>query len=698
MSSSPVINRTRSTAPRPDRPCLDRLGPPRLLRVSATAVIVGGLAAVCAPSVAWADSTTWRPIDPGDPINGHAVAMMSPGYAIDGILGRGEAQLGRYANLQNDATGAYCIITGLPYSQAADIAETIDGQADPIVAYALSAYGTATDRDTTAAVSWIAHAYMDRGTADVSAEDRRAAFTASLEDAPASVRDRAQQIVREAEDYEVPPMDEASLATAVTITGSAADGTLAAVIDVPDGHPTEISVQGPATLEDGQVTTVIEADGTIPLTAGTVAQGETATVRITVDPVDDTVTAHATTIQTYRQAGTDARGRAYQVMAWAVPTTAELRTASAEVSWTAPYTPPADVSTAAADAADGDGIVMPGGTVQDVYTATGLAPGAGYRLETTVVSMADGTTVATTASDLVPEAADVRAVTAVELPADLAEGRYAVGQVLHGPDGTVLHTHDGTTTETQQFTVGIPTIGTTATDKADGDKTIARTGGTLVDTVAYENLPVGREVELRGTVMDKATGEVLRGPDGAEVTASARFTPEEASGTATVEFVLDGSVAGRTLVVFEDLVSAEGTVIAEHRDLADEGQTVVVEEAPPVTPQPTPPATPPTVERAIPPVPEQPVAPAPETPAPVEAAPEQTTPAPASAAPTTQAPSPVAPQPGPAVVGSTVHTGGEAAEPALPRVTGLLAALTAAGTGIGAHLWSRSRRGTDRRD
>lgn len=55
-----------------------------------------------------------------------------------------------------------------------------------------------------------------------------------------------------------------------------------------------------------------------------------------------------------------------------------------------------------------------------------------------------------------------------------------------------------------------PNIGTTATDKADGDHSItAAKQVTIVDKVEYKNLAPGEKHHVKGTLMDKATGKAL---------------------------------------------------------------------------------------------------------------------------------------------------------------------------------------------
>ncbi|NBK79545.1 Cna B-type domain-containing protein [bacterium D16-76] len=119
---------------------------------------------------------------------------------------------------------------------------------------------------------------------------------------------------------------------------------------------------------------------------------------------------------------------------------------------------------------------------------------------------------------------------------------------------------------------GTPEIGTTAT--VDGEKTAEPLSEiTLVDTVRYSGLTVGKTYRLSGILMEKATGEPLT-VDGKQVTAEKEFTPKSESGTEELSYTFNASaLAGKSVVVFEDLFEGESKV-ASHADIEDEGQTV----------------------------------------------------------------------------------------------------------------------------
>ena len=124
--------------------------------------------------------------------------------------------------------------------------------------------------------------------------------------------------------------------------------------------------------------------------------------------------------------------------------------------------------------------------------------------------------------------------------------------------------------QTVEFTE--PKIGTTAKIEEEKDALISPET-TLVDTVEYENLFVGKEYTVKGVLMDKETGEPIL-VDGEQVTAETVFTAESASGTVDVTFSFSSlELKGKSVVVFETVYESDAEV-AVHADIEDEGQTV----------------------------------------------------------------------------------------------------------------------------
>ena len=121
----------------------------------------------------------------------------------------------------------------------------------------------------------------------------------------------------------------------------------------------------------------------------------------------------------------------------------------------------------------------------------------------------------------------------------------------------------------------VPELGTTAT--IGGEKEVNATEVfTLEDVVEYTHLVPGKAYTVKGTLMDKATGEPLE-IGGKNVQAETVFTPETPAGSVIVTFEFDAKYikADTDIVVFESLLH-EGKELAVHADIEDESQTVTV--------------------------------------------------------------------------------------------------------------------------
>ncbi len=127
----------------------------------------------------------------------------------------------------------------------------------------------------------------------------------------------------------------------------------------------------------------------------------------------------------------------------------------------------------------------------------------------------------------------------------------------------------------QGQTVTVISLGTTAVDDKDGDKYVDSTGNvTIKDTISYCLKP-GKTYTIKGVLMDKNTNtpSII---NGAKVEGSITITPITACGTTTMTFGFDASgLAGKEVVVFESVYEGS-TLILEHTDINDDGQTVDV--------------------------------------------------------------------------------------------------------------------------
>lgn len=247
---------------------------------------------------------------------------------------------------------------------------------------------------------------------------------------------------------------------------------------------------------------------------------------------------------------------------------------------------PVEIGTTATDAADGDKSIGVGKavTVEDEVSYKNLATGREYTVIGTLMDSATGEPIkdadgnAVTASTTF-EPEDNEGKVKVTFSVDtstLSNKKLVVFEKLEA-DGSVIASHEDLTDEGQTVEVIPPEIKTSAADGADGDKEVTADGkAAIVDTVKYTGLVPGTEYELLGTLMDAETGETLKGADGKEITASAKFTPQAQDGTQDVTFNFDASeLGGAKTVVFEKLF-VDGTLIGSHEDTNDQDQTVEI--------------------------------------------------------------------------------------------------------------------------
>ncbi len=108
-----------------------------------------------------------------------------------------------------------------------------------------------------------------------------------------------------------------------------------------------------------------------------------------------------------------------------------------------------------------------------------------------------------------------------------------------------------------------------------GDEKVVPAGNevSLTDRIYYENLTVGETYQIHGEI--HLVNE--DGTDGGVVAEQDKdFAPKLSAGRTTMDFKLDTkALQGQTLVAFET-ISRDGNVLYEHKDLADEDQTVFV--------------------------------------------------------------------------------------------------------------------------
>ena len=235
---------------------------------------------------------------------------------------------------------------------------------------------------------------------------------------------------------------------------------------------------------------------------------------------------------------------------------------------------------------DGEHMAEPAGevTITDTVTYKNLKVGQGYKLSGVLMDKSTGEPLLineqqiTAELEFTPTSSEGTVELTYTFDASALAGRVVVVFEDLYQDESLVASHADLEDEGQTISFGQPEIGTTAT--VDGAKTVQPAEQiTITDTVEYSGLTVGQEYTLRGELVFQATGEpVMSGEE--PVTAEATFVAPGSEGTIDIPFTFDATgLEGQAVVVFETLFQGE-TIIAEHRDLDDVGQTITFTELP----------------------------------------------------------------------------------------------------------------------
>ncbi|MFQ9166243.1 MAG: VaFE repeat-containing surface-anchored protein, partial [Lachnospiraceae bacterium] len=217
-------------------------------------------------------------------------------------------------------------------------------------------------------------------------------------------------------------------------------------------------------------------------------------------------------------------------------------------------------------------------TVVDTVTYTGLQPGKTYTMTGMLMSSAGNAIVSngkriTAGTEFTPTESDGSVDVVFNFDATNGFGgrQYVFFEYLY-LDGVRVAAHTDVS-DTNQI-IYIPSIKTTLIDSENGSHSSAADQDiTLIDTVRYNGVEIGRTYTVTGTLVDKATGKEIVDDAGNKITASAEFTAEKTNGTIDVTFTFSGvSLVGKTIVAYEHMYT-EGKEVAVHADLRDESQT-----------------------------------------------------------------------------------------------------------------------------
>ena len=235
---------------------------------------------------------------------------------------------------------------------------------------------------------------------------------------------------------------------------------------------------------------------------------------------------------------------------------------------------------------DGEHTAEPAGevTITDTVTYKNLKVGQGYKLSGVLMDKSTGEPLLinkqqiTAELEFTPTSSEGTVELTYTFDASALAGRAVVVFEDLYQDESLVASHADLGDEGQTISFGQPEIGTTAT--VDGEKTAQPAAQiTITDTVEYSGLTVGQEYTLRGELVFQATGEPVTNGE-TPITAEATFVAPGSEGAIDIPFTFDATgLEGQSVVVFETLYHGE-TIIAEHRDLEDEGQTITFTELP----------------------------------------------------------------------------------------------------------------------
>lgn len=226
-------------------------------------------------------------------------------------------------------------------------------------------------------------------------------------------------------------------------------------------------------------------------------------------------------------------------------------------------------------------------TLTDTVTYQGLLVGRKYKVAGTLVDKntgkpivdADGKTVTAESKEFTAKQSDGEIDVVFKLNASKLAGKHTVVfekllnmdcTEVQGGDEIAKHEDLSDKNQEIQF-ISIHTNLTSenGTHDQDSGKRLS-----IVDKVTYKGLETGKQYTLKGTLMNKKTGEAFTDADGKTITAYTKFTPDEENGSVNVTFEFNTKgLEGTDVVAFEKLYYSN-TQIAHHENINDKEQTV----------------------------------------------------------------------------------------------------------------------------
>ena len=258
------------------------------------------------------------------------------------------------------------------------------------------------------------------------------------------------------------------------------------------------------------------------------------------------------------------------------------------------YEPELSIHTTAADKATGEKSIIAGKnvTIVDTVSLDGLKKGTKYQLKGWEMVKSENTEllidgkpvendVTFTAEDSEMEMQLAFTFNASELAGKELVTFEELYDVTNPDEPVKVAEHKDIENDRQTVTITerIITMHTNAADKVTGEKTIkAGNEVTIVDTVTLDGIEKGVKYQLKGWEMVKSENAELI-INGKRVENGLTFTATDSTMEIQIAFTFNASqLVGKELVTFEELYDVtnpdEPIKVAEHKDIADKGQTV----------------------------------------------------------------------------------------------------------------------------
>ena len=253
----------------------------------------------------------------------------------------------------------------------------------------------------------------------------------------------------------------------------------------------------------------------------------------------------------------------------------------------------ATLGTVATDKVDGDNVIESesGQVIKDVVRYTGLVSGVEYTVKGRLMDKATGGELVVGGSSITvtkkftPTTSDGNVTLEFNLNAKgLPGAEIVVFEKLYRGEIEMLKHED--LDDVSQYIKVRARIGTGAVDAYDYDDEVGVGEAKILDAVLYEGLEIGKTYKLKGSLIEKSSGNTVVTKEKTFTVGTGDVYDEDVeevkdytggeTGVVIIEFELNTKdYAGKSLVAFEELYDGS-EVISEHKDINDEGQTVTV--------------------------------------------------------------------------------------------------------------------------